>query len=381
MAGKVFISYRREDDPSAAARVRDALAARFGKASLFMDVDSLSAGQRFEEELAKALTACDVLIAIIGPRWMDLLKSKSQMTGLRDFVRDEIALALKRKIAVVPVRVGSEDNLPPLPRARDLPSDIRDLVYYQKHDVVHEHFARDIAGLVQAISHVRRSNPLKRAFPWAWTSAAASIALSLSALLYVLPTTPVIWTPSAHAQKTTSVPRTSEALERAQEENRRLEQARREAAAERERAQEESRRHEQAEWEAAAERERAQEESRRLEQAGREAAKRILFATLPDGMIRWSIQNSTSRTLRVHFASKDRANWFWPGSDKSWSVVPGQRSYMDLRGKLGEKICFGAFREDDSKSWGVGRSGKESCASCCVTIGAGSRSASNNLIE
>jgi len=143
MAGKVFISYRRDDDPSAAARVRDALAARFGKANLFMDIDSLSAGQRFEAELAKALTACDVFIAIIGPRWMDLLWAKSQMSGLRDFVRDEIALALKRKIMVVPVRVGRENNLPPLPRAKDLPSDIRDLVNYQKHDVVHENFARN----------------------------------------------------------------------------------------------------------------------------------------------------------------------------------------------------------------------------------------------
>ena len=155
MAGKVFISYRREDDPSAAARVRDALAARFGKASLFMDIDSLSAGQRFEAELAKALTSCDVFIAIIGPRWMDLLRSKSQMSGLRDFVRDEIALALKRKIMVVPVRVGRENNLSPLPRAKDLPSDIRDLVHFQKHDVVHENFARDIAGLADAIARAR----------------------------------------------------------------------------------------------------------------------------------------------------------------------------------------------------------------------------------
>ena len=106
--GRYFISYRREDDPAAAARVRDALAARFGKANLFMDVDSLSARQRFEDELAKALAACDVLIAIIGPRWMDLLKARGQMSGVRDFVRDEIALALKRKIMVVPVRVGRE---------------------------------------------------------------------------------------------------------------------------------------------------------------------------------------------------------------------------------------------------------------------------------
>ena len=207
MAGKVFISYRREDDPSAAARVRDALAARFGKANLFMDIDSLSAGQRFEEELAKALTACDVLIAIIGPRWLDLLTSKIQMSGLRDFVRDEIALALKRKIVVVPVRVGREDNLPQLPRAKDLPPDIRDLVYYQKHDVVHENFARDIAGLAEAIARVRRSRQPKRAFPWAWISAAASVVLSLSLVVYALRTTPGNWALSAPAQSTGSVPR------------------------------------------------------------------------------------------------------------------------------------------------------------------------------
>src|SRR5215467_3636479 len=64
MAGKIFISYRREDDPAAAARVRDALASKFGKANLFMDVDSLIAGQRFDDELRKALAVCDVLIAI-----------------------------------------------------------------------------------------------------------------------------------------------------------------------------------------------------------------------------------------------------------------------------------------------------------------------------
>ena len=212
MAGKVFISYRRDDDPSAAARVRDALAARFGKSSLFMDVDSLSAGQRFEAELANALTACDVFIAIIGPRWMDLLRSKSQMSGLRDFVRDEIALALRRKIMVVPVRVGRENNLPPLPRAKDLPSDIRDLVNYQKHDVVHENFARDIAELAEAITRVRRSRRRNRPFPWAWACAcaAASIVLSLAALVYVLPTNPVkvTWAPSAHALTTGSVPQT-----------------------------------------------------------------------------------------------------------------------------------------------------------------------------
>jgi hypothetical protein len=99
MAGKIFISYRRDDDPSAAARVRDHLATTFGASNIFMDVDNLLAGQRFDRELAKALADCDVLIAIIGPRWMELLKAKSA-SGERDYVREEIAEALKREIVV-----------------------------------------------------------------------------------------------------------------------------------------------------------------------------------------------------------------------------------------------------------------------------------------
>ena len=123
---------------------------------------------------------------------------------------DEIAAALHRKIVVVPVRVGRENSLAPLPRAKDLPSDIRDLVNFQKYDVVHENFARDIAGLAEAIARVRQSRQPKRAFPWAWTGAAASIVLSMSALVYALHTTPVTvtWATSAQARTTGSVPQT-----------------------------------------------------------------------------------------------------------------------------------------------------------------------------
>jgi len=36
---KIFVSYRRDDVPGDARSIRDALAARFGKTSIFMDVD------------------------------------------------------------------------------------------------------------------------------------------------------------------------------------------------------------------------------------------------------------------------------------------------------------------------------------------------------
>lgn len=154
MPAKIFVNYRRDDDPNGAARVRDGLAAKFGKANVFMDVDNLLAGQRFDEELAKALSLCDVLIAIIGPRWTDIMKSRMR-DGERDYVREEISGALARKLIVIPVRVGREGQLATLPRQEELPEDIRELVLYQKHDVVHERYGRDIAELIEAVRAIR----------------------------------------------------------------------------------------------------------------------------------------------------------------------------------------------------------------------------------
>lgn len=107
--GKIFISYRRDDAPGDARGVHDALVRAFGKSNVFMDVDNLLAGQRFDKELEKALSQCDVLIAIIGPHWMELLSDRVQSTQ-GDYVRDEIAAALKRGIVVIPVRVGQEGS-------------------------------------------------------------------------------------------------------------------------------------------------------------------------------------------------------------------------------------------------------------------------------
>ncbi|MFM1815240.1 MAG: hypothetical protein RLZ98_1935, partial [Pseudomonadota bacterium] len=200
MAGKIFISYRRDDEPAFAARVRDGLAQKFGRGSVFMDVDELLAGQRFDEELAKALSQCDVLIAIIGPRWMDLLTERAA-AGERDYVREEIAEALRRKIVVVPVRVGREGAIPPLPRQDNLPDDVRELVLYQKHDVTHERFGRDIAELNEAITTVRRTRRPERVSgggTW-WKIAAALLVLGggaggyayYGADLFKRPNTPV----------------------------------------------------------------------------------------------------------------------------------------------------------------------------------------------
>jgi TIR domain-containing protein len=151
MPGKIFVNYRRDDERATAARIRDRLAATFGASNVFMDVDNLLAGQRFDKELERALGETDVFLAVIGPRWLELL-SERQASGERDYVREEIAGALGRGIVVIPVLIERT----PLPRHDLLPPDIRDLVLHQKHVVTHEQFGRD-GGLVEAIRFGRKA--------------------------------------------------------------------------------------------------------------------------------------------------------------------------------------------------------------------------------
>jgi hypothetical protein len=156
MWGKIFVNYRRDDAAGDARGVRDGLAAKFGEPNIFMDVDDLRPGQRFDVELARALDACDVFVAIIGPRWMDVLRQR-HADRQYDYVRAEIAAALHRGITIIPVRVGHEGNMPRLPLPEELPEDLRVLAFHQKHDVVHERFRRDIMDLIAAIESLKKS--------------------------------------------------------------------------------------------------------------------------------------------------------------------------------------------------------------------------------
>lgn len=152
MAGKIFVNYRRDDTRSDAARIRDRLAAAFGKQNVFMDVDNLLAGQRFDQQLAKALDGCDVFLAVIGARWQQTLYERAQAGG-RDYVREEIAQALARGIIVIPVLMEKT----PLPPEDWLPADLKPLVMHQKHDVFHDRFGRDVDALVDAIKAARKA--------------------------------------------------------------------------------------------------------------------------------------------------------------------------------------------------------------------------------
>jgi aspartyl protease family protein len=158
VAGKIFVNYRRDDAKAEAARLHDRLALSFGAANVFMDVDNLLAGERFDLRLREALQETDVFLAVIGARWFALLETRAE-SGERDYVREEIAAALARKIVVIPVLMDRA----PLPKPASLPEDIRELALYHKHDVVYESFGRDVAALVAAIETHRQTRDEKAA--------------------------------------------------------------------------------------------------------------------------------------------------------------------------------------------------------------------------
>jgi hypothetical protein len=174
--GRIFISYRRDDAAGDARGVCERLERAFGKANVFMDVNKMLAGQRFDLVLDEALSQCDVLIAVIGRRWMELLSDEARGSR-RDLLRDEIAAALQRKIVVIPVLIGRKGNMPPLPNPDELPDDIRDLVQYQKHDIAHESFESDAAQLIKEIKMVLRGR--RRARPWSAITIPGVIGLLL----------------------------------------------------------------------------------------------------------------------------------------------------------------------------------------------------------
>lgn len=127
---KVFISYRREDSIAYAGRVCDRLQAHFGKGQVFMDIDTLEPGEDFVEVLERTVSACDVLIAIIGRQWLSAKDEdgKSRLDNPEDFVRLEITAALNRGIRVIPALVGGGSMPSPpmcLSRLKGLPVGMR----------------------------------------------------------------------------------------------------------------------------------------------------------------------------------------------------------------------------------------------------------------
>ena len=62
----VFISYRRDDSSGYAGRLYDALVAHFGSDLVFIDIDSIRAGQNFADVIDKRIAACSAVVVLMA---------------------------------------------------------------------------------------------------------------------------------------------------------------------------------------------------------------------------------------------------------------------------------------------------------------------------
>jgi hypothetical protein len=125
--GSVFISYRREDSADVTGRINERLTQRYGHNVVFQDIDNIPLGVDFRQHLDRALSRCDVLLAVIGDRWIEEERSVGQrrIDDPRDHLRLELEAALRRDIPVIPVLVRKAE----VPSEQELPDSLKPLAF------------------------------------------------------------------------------------------------------------------------------------------------------------------------------------------------------------------------------------------------------------
>jgi hypothetical protein len=149
----IFISYRREDSIATAGRIKDRLSREFGRERVFVDVDDIGHGQDFVDAVKAKIAASKVLLAVIGPTWIDRrdAEGKRRLDDPDDLVVLEIARGLAQPdTRVIPVLVDGAQ----MPKAEALPTSLKALARRNAIELRNTQFESDATRLIQAIRPV-----------------------------------------------------------------------------------------------------------------------------------------------------------------------------------------------------------------------------------
>jgi len=203
--GSVFISYRREDSEGQARALFQDLVARLGRDSVFMDVDSIGLGRDFRQVLQERLATCDVMLALIGRDWLDGkdTSGRRRLDNPGDFVRMEIAAALKRNIPVTPLLLHGAH----MPTVEQLPEDLSELAYRNGFELSHNRWESDVQELVKRLGLVTRNDtpsgtktdsaaPTRQPAKKSWVAITGALLVAIAVLSLVVWTAVYISNPS-----------------------------------------------------------------------------------------------------------------------------------------------------------------------------------------
>ena len=151
-----FVCYRSQDDALAAATISNRLARYFGRRKVFRDVESLRATTDYPSAIRAALHNTKVVVAVIGPAWLDLRDDNGVrlLDRERDWVRDELAEAFHQKIKVLPVLLKDLPANATMPEVSDLPASIRQLATTQATELSQRRLEQDLTRIVRLVREV-----------------------------------------------------------------------------------------------------------------------------------------------------------------------------------------------------------------------------------
>jgi hypothetical protein len=148
----IFISYRRDDSSGFAGRLYDRLVAQYGPDRVFMDIDTIRPGHDFAEDIERALSESLACIVLIGRQWESITdaEGRRRLEDPTDFVRLEVAAAIRRGVIVIPVLVQGASP----PSSASLPEELRPLARRQAIELSNERWHYDVSRLVLALDEV-----------------------------------------------------------------------------------------------------------------------------------------------------------------------------------------------------------------------------------
>lgn len=147
--GRIFVSYRRADDPFGAGLVAAVLRDRFGDDGVFLDTWVLNRRGNPESGLCRGLDGSAAVVALIGRRWEERLAARARDATSPDWVAWELREAALRGLPVVPVFLRRSRLL-----GEDVPDELHHVLDGQGVAVRQGSLHDDVERLVTALAEI-----------------------------------------------------------------------------------------------------------------------------------------------------------------------------------------------------------------------------------
>lgn len=156
---RIFFSYRVVDENDFVFRIYDRFVDHYGNDNVFISPDKIPDGAIWAERILVELERSNVIVAVIGPKWGDLLDEKTNSTE-EDFVVKEIEYGLNNAELLVPIRLKNA----PMPSEENLPETIKGLQSIQFGEPVNADgtFRESVEKRIQYIDN----EMTRRGFVW-----------------------------------------------------------------------------------------------------------------------------------------------------------------------------------------------------------------------